>query len=139
MHEQKPGASDLNVVLYGDIILPNEYRLGAKADFPLHVTRIPDNASDAAKEAALMDADGRNVGRAILTQGPTGLLIRIEADGLTPGWHGAHIHATGQCAAPFTSAGGHINHGEPGAPHGLLNAHGRVGGAVTAAHPASRL
>ena len=75
-------------------------------------------------EAALMDADGRNVGRAILTQGPTGLLIRIEADGLTPGWHGAHIHATGQCAAPFTSAGGHINHGEPGAPHGLLNAHG---------------
>ena len=57
MHEQKSGAAGLNVVLYGDIILPNEYRLGAKADFPLHVTRIPDNASDAAKEAALMDAD----------------------------------------------------------------------------------
>jgi Cu-Zn family superoxide dismutase len=75
-------------------------------------------------EATLMDADGRNVGRAILTQGPTGLLIRIEADGLTPGWHGAHIHAAGQCAAPFTSAGGHINHGEPQAPHGLLNAQG---------------
>lgn len=75
-------------------------------------------------EATLMDADGRNVGRAILTQGPTGLLIRIEADGLTPGWHGAHIHAAGQCEAPFTSAGGHINHGEPQAPHGLLNAQG---------------
>jgi Cu-Zn family superoxide dismutase len=75
-------------------------------------------------EAPLVNAEGRNVGRAILTQGPTGLLIRIEADGLTPGWHGAHIHATGQCAAPFTSAGGHINHGEPKAPHGLLNAQG---------------
>ena len=72
-------------------------------------------------EATLINAQGRNVGRAILTQGPTGLLIRIEADGLTPGWHGAHIHATGQCDAPFTSAGAHINHGEPKAPHGLLN------------------
>ena len=75
-------------------------------------------------EATLVNAEGANIGRAILTQGPTGLLIRIEADGLTPGWHGAHIHATGQCAAPFTSAGGHINHGEPKAPHGLLNAAG---------------
>ncbi|HST91207.1 MAG TPA: superoxide dismutase family protein [Brevundimonas sp.] len=75
-------------------------------------------------EAALVNAQGTNVGRAILTQGPTGLLIRIEADGLTPGWHGAHIHATGQCAAPFTSAGAHINHAETKAPHGLLNAGG---------------
>ncbi len=75
-------------------------------------------------EATLINSAGANAGRAILTQGPTGLLIRIEADGLTPGWHGVHIHATGECAAPFTSAGGHINHGEPRAPHGLLNAAG---------------
>ena len=75
-------------------------------------------------EATLINAAGQTVGRAILTQGPTGLLIRIEAEGLSPGWHGAHIHATGQCAAPFTSAGAHINHGEPKAPHGLLNALG---------------
>ncbi len=72
-------------------------------------------------EATLINASGANIGRAVLTQGPTGLLIRIEADGLTPGWHGVHIHATGQCAAPFTSAGGHINHEEAKAPHGLLN------------------
>ncbi len=75
-------------------------------------------------EATLTNAAGARVGRAVLTQGPTGLLIRIEAGGLTPGWHGVHIHATGQCAAPFTSAGGHINHGDPKAPHGLLNAGG---------------
>ena len=75
-------------------------------------------------EATLMNASGATVGRAVLTQGATGLLIRIEADGLTPGWHGTHIHATGQCAAPFTSAGAHINHGDPKAPHGLLNAGG---------------
>lgn len=75
-------------------------------------------------EATLTNATGTRVGRAVLTQGATGLLIRIEAGGLTPGWHGVHIHATGQCAAPFTSAGGHINHGDPKAPHGLVNAGG---------------
>ncbi len=75
-------------------------------------------------EATLVNAAGARVGRAVLTQGPTGLLIRIEAEGLTPGWHGVHIHATGQCEAPFTSAGAHVNHGEPKAPHGLLNAGG---------------
>jgi len=85
-------------------------------------------------EATLINASGANVGRAILTQGPTGLLIRIEADGLTPGWHGVHIHATGECAAPFTSAGGHINHGEPRAPHGLLNAQGPDDGDLPNVH-----
>jgi len=75
-------------------------------------------------EAQLVAASGARIGRAVLTQGPTGLLIRIEATGLTPGWHGVHIHATGECAAPFTSAGAHVNHGEPRAPHGLLNAEG---------------
>ena len=75
-------------------------------------------------EATLTNATGARVGRAVLTQGSTGLLIRIEAEGMTPGWHGVHIHGTGECAAPFTSAGAHINHGDPKAPHGLLNAAG---------------
>ncbi len=75
-------------------------------------------------EATLVNASGARVGRAVLTQGPSGLLIRIEADGLTPGWHGVHIHAVGRCDAPFSSAGAHVNHGDPGAPHGLLNGGG---------------
>lgn len=72
-------------------------------------------------QATLINSTGAEIGRAVLTQGPSGLLIRVEAEGLTPGWHGFHIHATGECAAPFTSAGGHINHAETKAPHGLLN------------------
>ena len=72
-------------------------------------------------EATLINASGQNIGRAVLTQGPSGLLIRVEADGLTPG---IHIHATGECQAPFTSAGGHINHTDGAKPHGLLNAEG---------------
>ena len=73
---------------------------------------------------AIINGQGADIGKATLTQGPTGLLIKVEAAGLTPGWHGIHIHATGQCAAPFTSAGAHINHTDPKTPHGLLNAEG---------------
>lgn len=78
----------------------------------------------AAGQAVLVNAQGADIGRVDLRQGPTGLVIKVEASGLTPGWHGIHIHATGVCAAPFTSSGAHINHGEPKAPHGLLNAAG---------------
>lgn len=72
-------------------------------------------------QAVLVNAQGANIGRVEMRQGPTGLIIKVEASGLTPGWHGIHIHATGECATPFTSSGGHINHGAPKAPHGLLN------------------
>lgn len=75
-------------------------------------------------EATLVNAAGERIGRAVLTQGPTGLLIRVEASGMTPGWHGVHIHSVGACDAPFTTAGPHVNHGDPKAPHGLLNAGG---------------
>ena len=47
----------LNVVLYGDIILPNEYRLRAKADFPFKVVSVERKATEAQKDAALADAD----------------------------------------------------------------------------------
>ncbi len=73
--------------------------------------------------ASLINAQGEQIGQLTLTQGTTGLLIRVEATGLTPGWHGIHLHATGQCAAPFTSAGGHIKHNTDGV-HGLLNPEG---------------
>ncbi|AYG93809.1 superoxide dismutase family protein [Brevundimonas naejangsanensis] len=75
-------------------------------------------------QAAIINGQGAAIGQATLTQGSTGLLIKVEASGLTPGWHGIHIHATGQCESPFTSAGAHINHGDPKKPHGLLNAEG---------------
>jgi len=98
--------------------------LGACATVTVTEDTPPRAATGDFGEATLMDTGGNRVGRAVLTQGPTGLLIRVEATGMTPGWHGMHIHATGQCEAPFTSAGGHINHAEPKAPHGLLNTDG---------------
>ena len=89
-----------------------------------HSAMIPRATPGQTGQAAIINGQGADIGKATLTQGPTGLLIKVEAAGLTPGWHGIHIHATGQCAAPFTSAGAHINHTDPKTPHGLLNAQG---------------
>nr|WP_292084597.1 MULTISPECIES: superoxide dismutase family protein [Brevundimonas] len=89
-----------------------------------HSAMIPRATPGQTGQAAITNGAGAEIGKATLTQGATGLLIKVEATGLTPGWHGIHIHATGQCAAPFTSAGAHINHTDPKTPHGLLNAQG---------------
>ena len=44
------------------------------------------------------------------------MVVRVSAWRLTPGFHGFHVHAVGQCVPPFTSAGGHFN--PAGADHG---------------------
>ena len=81
-------------------------------------------AAAPSKVVDLINGQGQSAGRVTLKQGPSGLLMVVEAQGLTPGWHGIHLHATAQCEAPFTSAGAHINHADPKVPHGLLNAAG---------------
>ncbi len=69
----------------------------------------------------LRTADGRDAGRIDVREGPQGLVLRIEARGLTPGWHGLHFHEVGDCSkSDFTSAGGHV-HGGAARVHGLLN------------------
>lgn len=73
---------------------------------------------------ALRNGQGGEAGTATLRQGPQGVLIRIEATGLTPGWHGVHLHETGTCEGPgFQSAGAHVHGGAASdVTHGLLNA-----------------
>jgi Cu-Zn family superoxide dismutase len=64
-------------------------------------------------------------GRLQATEAPTGVLLTVEVQGLTPGWHGMHLHEKADCsAADFTSAGGHINHATAKKAHGLLNTGG---------------
>jgi Cu-Zn family superoxide dismutase len=61
-------------------------------------------------------------GHVDITEAPGGVLLRVEVQGLAPGWHGMHLHEKGDCsAADFTSAGGHINHPTAKKPHGVLN------------------
>ena len=77
--------------------------------------------------AELSDASGRSIGLVRFTETTMGIVeISLEASGLPPGVHAAHVHATGRCDAPdFTSAGGHFNpfnksHGiyfSPNGPH----------------------
>lgn len=85
---------------------------------------IAQTATPSSHDIKLIDATGADIGAVTLKQGPSGLLLVVEASGLTPGWHGIHIHDTGVCEAPFTSAGAHINHAEARVPHGLLNSDG---------------
>jgi Cu-Zn family superoxide dismutase len=64
---------------------------------------------------------GASAGKAELVDGPNGVLMRIEAKGLKPGWHGLHFHEVGDCSkSDFTSAGAHV-HAKPQVVHGLLN------------------
>jgi len=80
-------------------------------------------AADAPKTLVveLRNAAGESAGQAELTEAPNGVLMRLEAKGLTPGWHGLHFHETGDCSkSDFTSAGAHV-HAKAQVVHGLLN------------------
>lgn len=75
-------------------------------------------------QAIMRDADNRELGVLMVSETAAGLEITGTLRSLTPGVHGIHIHATGQCVAPFSSAGGHWNpsqrqHGtdNPQGPH----------------------
>jgi len=72
---------------------------------------------------ALMGEGGSAIGTVTLTQAPRGLIVRIDASGLQPGWHGMHFHSVATCAdAGFKASGGHVHDAAVTAPvHGLLN------------------
>jgi Cu-Zn family superoxide dismutase len=75
--------------------------------------------------APLKKGDGTEIGKVEFTASAHGVLIRVLAGpgALTPGWHGAHLHAIGDCSdAALTKSGAHVKHG--GAQHGLLNPNG---------------
>jgi len=73
---------------------------------------------------------GAEIGSVQFTPAPTGVLLRviIEAGGLSPGWHGMHLHAVGDCSdrARFEAAAGHIQ--KSNTHHGLLYVHGPENG-----------
>ncbi|WP_298673532.1 superoxide dismutase family protein [uncultured Sphingomonas sp.] len=73
--------------------------------------------------AMLKSATGADVGRATATEVAGGLRVTVDARGLPPGTHGAHVHTTGRCDPPdFASAGGHWN--PTGMKHGSMNPQG---------------
>lgn len=70
---------------------------------------------------AIKTAAGADAGVATVTEGPGGVLLHVEAKGLTPGWHAMHFHEKGDCSDPkLTSAGGHMNMPDHKRAHGYL-------------------
>lgn len=71
--------------------------------------------------ADLKNGTGQTIGKVTLVEAPKGVLLKVEAKGLAPGWHGLHFHEKADCSkSDFTSAGGHT-HGGGDRVHGLLN------------------
>jgi Cu-Zn family superoxide dismutase len=80
----------------------------------------------------VVGVEGRAVGQATFTEGPAGVLIRLEfSEGSLPsGWHGLHLHQRGDCsdfAAGFQASGGHLGM-DRRIQHGLMNASGPEAG-----------
>ena len=69
------------------------------------------SAADELATAQMQNRDGKALGKVTLTQTSQGVVLRVEMEGLPPGWHGIHIHGVGKCEPPFTTAGGHFNPG----------------------------
>jgi Cu-Zn family superoxide dismutase len=70
---------------------------------------------------AIKGPAGQDIGSAMVTDSPRGVLLKLELKDLPPGWHGLHFHEKGDCSsADFKSAGAHV-HGPATAVHGLLN------------------
>lgn len=78
---------------------------------------------DTSKEIAMHDAAGDKLGTAELREDPEGVSIKLDLEGLTPGFHAIHVHEFPKCDPPnFTSAGEHFD--PDGKEHGLMNAKG---------------
>lgn len=76
----------------------------------LAVLSTPAIAWNLSAEAKLHDTNGNQVGKARLTQEGNGnVAVHVHVHDLPPGFHGFHVHAVGECSAPFTSAGGHFD------------------------------
>jgi superoxide dismutase, Cu-Zn family len=57
----------------------------------------------------IYDMNGKRVGVAFFRQRQGEVAVTAAVWGLAPGFHGFHVHAVGECVAPFMSAGGHFN------------------------------
>lgn len=75
--------------------------------------------------AAFIDKESKSVGTATLTEGPNGVAIYLDLNGLPPGPKAIHIHTVGTCEDPeagFVASKGHLN--PDGKEHGLMNPKG---------------
>jgi Cu-Zn family superoxide dismutase len=95
-------------------------RLSRMAAFAA-VAAIPALAA-AQMTGPLVGANNAPLGTVQVTDAPNGVLVHLEATGLTPGWHAIHFHEKGTCDdAGFKASGAHVHAGKNPPVHGLLN------------------
>lgn len=71
----------------------------------------------------LVGPEGQILGEVHAGDTAEGVVLRVNAEGLSAGSHGMHIHQTGRCEGPdFASAGSHWN--PDNKQHGLQNPQG---------------
>lgn len=81
----------------------------------------------------LTNAEGAVIGSVMLKEAKTGVLITIDAEGMSAGsTHAVHIHETGKCSPDFTAAGGHFN--PSGHEHGMMHGEGQHAGDMPNLH-----
>jgi superoxide dismutase, Cu-Zn family len=84
--------------------------LGALLGTLIATTAVLAQRDGGATRIDLVNVDGRTIGSVEFSETRYGTLdVEAKLRGLTPGFHGFHLHAVGDCEAPeFTSAGGHV-------------------------------
>lgn len=87
----------------------------------LVATTSADAATRSRAVARLIGLDGSEAGKVTFQQVARGILIEVEAHGLTPGAHAIMIHTSAACEAKkqFTTAGPDLD-ADPPRPHGYL-------------------
>ncbi|NLU83147.1 superoxide dismutase family protein [Rhodococcus sp. HNM0569] len=86
--------------------------------------------SEGALTTTLQDPQGAEVGTATFTESGDHVEVTVSVEGLTPGFHGLHVHQVGKCEANSTAPTG-------GAPGAFLSAGGHLQVEGHTGHPAS--
>lgn len=96
---------------------PNQVASDVQGTTPAVWTGAPAPAAEGAEHGSghsdrlntvLQGADGKAAGTATFVGSGDEVTVTVAANGLTPGFHGLHIHAVASCEGDFASAGGHM-------------------------------
>ena len=63
----------------------------------------------ATARADLIAVNGEVIGTLNMVQGPSGVLVQVQAETLTPGGHAFIVHEVGKCSPNFDAAGDHFD------------------------------
>ena len=110
------------VLFFSLVLITSLLALAAACDNITVRFNQEDSTGSEVARGQLVGIDGATIGNFTFTQGNGGLLLYVEAESLTPGGHGIHLHSVGACSPDFKASAGHIDTVDK--PHGLLNPDG---------------